>query len=232
MRHTRRAVLAAGLAAAGGAGVAAERSDATSHELQGIDVSRWQREVDFARVAEAGISFCFCKATEGLAHVDPMFAANWPAMASVGLVRGAYHFGRPAADAAGQADFVFETVRPAAGDLPLVLDLERDDGLPPAAVRTWTQAFVKRLRDRMGRPPIIYTGFFFWRDKAGDGDALGCPLWLAAYVDDPATLVPRAWDHWSFWQYTSRGTVPGVRGHVDRDAWHGDRAALEALRLG
>lgn len=230
-RHTRRSVLAAGLAAAGGIVTAAERLDATDHEIQGIDVSRWQREIDFTRVSKAGITFCFCKATEGLTHVDPRFAANWAAMAAAGLVRGAYHFGRPGADATGQADFVFETVRPAAGDLPLVLDLEQDDGLTPTDVRAWTEAFVTRIRDRMGRPPIIYTGFFFWRDKAGDGDALGCPLWLAAYVDDPAKFVPRAWGHWSFWQYTSKGSVPGVRGHVDRDAWHGDRATLDALRL-
>ncbi len=231
LQPTRRTLLAAGLAAARGVAAAAERLDATSHEIQGIDVSRWQREIDFARVADAGITFCFCKATEGLAHVDPRFAANWPAMAAAGLVRGAYHFGRPGADAARQADFLFDTVRPARGDLPLVLDLEKDDGLPPADVRAWTEAFVARLRDRMDRPPIIYAGLYFWRDKAGDGDALGCPLWLAAYVDDPAQYVPRAWDHWSFWQYTSKGSVPGVRGHVDRDAWHGDRGSLDALRL-
>jgi lysozyme len=229
---TRRTVLAAGLGAVGCvSAIAAERADATDHGIQGIDVSRWQRDIDFEMVADAGITFCFCKATEGLGHVDPRFAANWPAMAGAGLVRGAYHFGRPGKEAAGQADFVFETVRPSMGDLPLVLDLEKDDGLPPAEVRSWTEAFVARLRDRMGRPPIIYTGLYFWRDKAGDGDALDCPLWLAAYVDDPARFVPRAWDHWSFWQYTSKGSVAGIRGNVDRDAWHGDRAALDALRL-
>jgi dihydrodipicolinate synthase/N-acetylneuraminate lyase len=41
--------------------------------------------------------------------------------AAAGLIRGGYHFGRPAADAAAQADFAFETVRPQPGDLPIVL---------------------------------------------------------------------------------------------------------------
>ena len=90
---------------------------------------------------------------------------------------------------------------------------------------------MNRIRERIGVPPIIYTGFFFWRDEAGDGSDLGCPLWLAAYVDDPEKYVPKAWERWSFWQYTSKGSVPGVRGNVDRDAWHGDRASLDALRL-
>jgi GH25 family lysozyme M1 (1,4-beta-N-acetylmuramidase) len=122
-------------------------------------------------------------------------------------------------------------VRPLAGDLPIVLDLEKDDGLKPPEVRAWTEAFVTRLRERMGAPPIIYTGLYFWRDEAGDGAALDCPLWLAAYVDDPEKYVPKAWEQWSFWQYTSKGAVPGVRGNVDRDAWHGDRASLDAARL-
>jgi GH25 family lysozyme M1 (1,4-beta-N-acetylmuramidase) len=33
------------------------------------------------------------------------------------------------------------------------------------------------------------------------------------------------------WQYTSKGSVPGVKGNVDRDAWQGDLASLDALRL-
>lgn len=238
MYLSRRAVLTSGLA--GTAGLAADRAPAAdkspaaagpSFAIQGIDVSHWQREVDFGQVADAGVTFCFCKATEGLTFIDPRFAVNWPAMKAAGLLRGAYHFGRPAADPRAQADFVHDTVRPTTGDLPLVLDLEQDDGVEPAAVRAWTEAFVARLRELLGVPPIIYTGLYFWRDKADDGDALDCPLWLPAYVEDPAKYVPQAWSHWTFWQYTSKGSVAGVRGNVDRDAWHGDRTALDALRL-
>jgi GH25 family lysozyme M1 (1,4-beta-N-acetylmuramidase) len=200
IKLSRRTALAAGVGAVASFAAADEPGGlGPGFPIQGIDVSRWQGEVDFRKVAEAGIAFCFCKATEGLEHVDPKFTANWPAIAAAGLIRGAYHYGRPGADATGQADFVFDTVKP--------------------------------LRERLGAPPIIYTGFYFWRDEAGDGDALGCPLWLPAYVDDPARFVPKAWAHWSFWQYTSKGSVPGIKGNVDRDAWHGDRAALEALRL-
>jgi lysozyme len=232
MELSRRTLLASGLASMAGLAAADEPSArGGAFPIQGIDVSRWQRDVDFGKVAAAGIEFCFCKATEGLSHIDAKFAANWPAIAGAGLIRGAYHFGRPGSDAAGQADFVFDTVRPVAGDLPIVLDLEEDDGLKPPEIRDWTEAFVARLRERMGAPPIIYTGLYFWRDEAGNGAALDCPLWLAAYVDDPTKYVPKAWEQWSFWQYTSKGSVPGVRGNVDRDAWHGDRASLDALRL-
>ncbi len=97
-----------------------------------------------------------------------------------------------------------------------------------ARVWAWVRAFLARVRSRTGRPGIIYTGFYFWRDPA---DSLSCPLWLAAYVSDPTRYVPRAWRTWGFWQYTSSGSVSGVSGRVDRDAWNGTPAGLNKLRL-
>jgi GH25 family lysozyme M1 (1,4-beta-N-acetylmuramidase) len=98
-------------------------------------------------------------------------------------------------------------------------------------VRSWIVAFINQIVVRTGRPGIIYTGFYFWRDSAGNGSNLNCPLWLAAYVSDPRPYVPAAWSTWSFWQYTSSGSVPGVSGNVDRDAWNGTVANLNNLRL-
>src|SRR5262249_42162535 len=162
-------------------------------------------------------------------YTDPTFATNYAAMRSVGLLRGAYHMGHPSVDAVAQADFFFNTVQPVSGDLPLVLDLEQTDSLAPAQVRSWVVSFVNRLTTRMGRAPIIYTGFFFWRDSAGNGSNLGCPLWLAAYNNSP--MVPTAWSAFSLWQYTSTGSVSGITGNVDRDACALSKTALNNLRL-
>ena len=80
-----------------------------------------------------------------------------------------------------------------------------------------------------GRAPIIYTGFYFWRDSAGNGDNLGCPLWLAAYNTNP--LIPAAWSTYTLWQYSSTGSVSGISGNVDLDAFTGSKTALNNLRL-
>ena len=101
----------------------------------------------------------------------------------------------------------------------------------PTQVRAWIVSFINRIKARTGRPGIIYTGFYFWRDSAGNGSNLNCPLWLAAYVSNPASYVPAAWSTWSFWQYTSSGSCPGVSGNVDRDAWNGSLTGLNNLRL-
>ncbi|MFV0245538.1 MAG: GH25 family lysozyme [Qingshengfaniella sp.] len=49
------------------------------HEVHGIDVSRWQGNIDWHRVRRAGISFAFIKATEGGDVADPLFTQNWKA---------------------------------------------------------------------------------------------------------------------------------------------------------
>jgi lysozyme len=152
-------------------------------------------------------------------------------MKSAGLIRGAYHFGRPGSDPTTQANRFVNVVKPVSGDLQLVLDIEATDGKTPSQVRSWIVTFINRVKTLTGRPGIIYTGFYFWRDSAGNGSNLNCPLWLAAYVSNPAAYVPAAWSTWSFWQYTSSGSVSGVSGNVDRDAWNGSLSGLNSLRL-
>jgi GH25 family lysozyme M1 (1,4-beta-N-acetylmuramidase) len=219
-----------GVAGAGVLGtVAALADDGTSYALQGIDISHWQGTINWTSVKNSGKRFAFCKATEGTDYTDPTFATNYPAIRNAGMLRGAYHMGHPAVDAVAQADSFYDTVQPVSGDLPMVLDLEKTDSLAPADVRAWVVSFVNRLTTRLGRAPIIYTGFYFWRDSAGNGSNLSCPLWLAAYNNNP--LVPAAWSSWSFWQYTSTGSVSGVSGNVDRDACSLSKTALNNLRL-
>ncbi len=234
MAMTRRQFLgttAAG-AAAGVAGAAAYALAAgTDYSIQGIDVASYQGYPNWSSVKSSGKTFAFTKATEGTTYTNPYFATNWSRMKSAGLIRGAYHYGRPGTDPVAQADYFVNTVHPTSGDLQMALDIETTDGRTPSQVRSWIVSFINRIQYRTGRPGIIYTGFYFWRDSAGNGSNLNCPLWLAAYVSNPAPYVPAAWSTWSFWQYTSSGSVPGVSGNVDRDAWNGSLSGLNNLRL-
>lgn len=92
----------------------------------GLDVSRWQGVMDWAKAKEAGAYFTFIKATEHTAWVDPLFDENWQGARAVGLLVGAYHFFRPGYDPIAQAKHFVNTVRaqPGAADLPFVLDVE------------------------------------------------------------------------------------------------------------
>jgi GH25 family lysozyme M1 (1,4-beta-N-acetylmuramidase) len=217
--------------------------EAAAAHLKGIDVSHYQGNVDWAAVRSAGITFAIAKATEGTTYTDAFINQNIAGMKRNGIIPGAYHFARPGSDPTVQADHFLSVVRNANGGtfsglLQLVLDLEVTDSRTPAQVWAWTQTFVARVKAVTGRPCIIYTGYYFWRDRVGDpNNNLNCPLWLAAYVSESQTaaLIPRAWAGlgWAFWQYTSSGQVTGVSGNVDRDYFQngGNYPNINALRI-
>jgi GH25 family lysozyme M1 (1,4-beta-N-acetylmuramidase) len=238
----RKLVWAAGLVLGLVGGFVTVPEVAAAH-LSGIDVSSYQGNVNWSAVRGAGITFAIAKATEGTYYTDRFLNGNVSGMKRVGIVPGVYHFARPSIDPTAQANLFTSAVRNANGGnfhglLQLVLDLEVTDNRTPAQVFAWTQTFVARVQAVTGRPCIIYTGFYFWRDRVGNpNNNLNCPLWLAAWVPESQTagLTPQAWRSvgWAFWQYTSTGSVPGVAGNVDRDFFQngGSYPNINALRI-
>ncbi len=237
MMGLHRRQLVSGLAWLLGLGLLSTAAPAARAQLYGVDVSHYQGTINWSAVKNSGKTFAFAKATEGTTYTDPTFKTNLAGMKSVGLYRGAYHFGHPGSSATTQADFFCNTVAAANGGnfhgvLQLVLDLEVTDNQPPSVVWSWTQSFIARVKYRTGRPGIIYTGYYFWVNDVGNPtNNLNCPLWLAAYVSNPNSYVPRAWSTWTFWQYTDTGSVPGISGNVDLDELNGTTATLNALTI-
>ena len=94
--------------------------------IQGIDVSRWQGDIDWAKVKDAGTRFAFIKATEGGDHLAPNFRRNWAEAKKAGVPRSAYHFVwwcRPAKD---QVRWMKRHIPRDPDALPPVLDVECD----------------------------------------------------------------------------------------------------------
>jgi GH25 family lysozyme M1 (1,4-beta-N-acetylmuramidase) len=216
---------------------------------QGIDVSSWNHPggapIDWPQVRSAGYSFAFVKADEGPQtpggryYVNPYWATDWAAAGAVGMYRGAYHFARPrlpiSTAVADARHFVSITgTMRGPRDLPPVLDLEVDGGLRPADLNAWAAAWLAEVERLTGRRPIIYTGYYFWQDRMGaTRQFAGYRLWLAQYNGKPAPdKVPSAWGAWSFWQYTSTGSVPGMVGNVDLNRYCCSEASLAALANG
>ena len=107
-------------------------------------MSHWQGTINWTSVKNSGKAFAFCKATEGATYTDPTFASNWAAMKAAGLIRGAYHFGRPGSDPVVQANRFCDVVGPRDGDLQMTLDLEATDGKTPSQVRSWVVSMRSR----------------------------------------------------------------------------------------
>ena len=166
-----RAALLVVLVTAVVAGLAAAPATAATR-AKGLDVSHWNGQIDWIRVAAGGYRFIFGKATEGVSLIDPTYPINRAGTEGLGMRFGAYHFARPAgttdaaatASAIAQADFFVNTAQPEAGELPPVLDLEVTGGLGSARLKTWTQAWLAEVTARLGVAPLIYSSPNFWKN--------------------------------------------------------------------
>jgi lysozyme len=133
--------------------------DARAKMIQGIDVSRWQRQIDWERVKGAGTRFAFIKATEGGDHLDERFRENWTGAKAAGIPRGAYHFMfwcRPVRD---QIRWFIRNVPKDPDALPPVLDVEwnnhsRCPKAPPTVARAKMREMLRAFEAHYGKKPI------------------------------------------------------------------------------
>lgn len=199
----------------------------------GIDVSNLQGP-DFDWADYKDIDFAAAKCIEGPhdgepMYFDPDFAENWGRMRDDygnRLVRFAYCFFHPAADAIEQADALTSVTREHGlqfGDA-FWLDLEpyaglaTPDGLPAGEVAEAARKFCARVNKNAGHVRCMT---YLSPGTAEAGCAVGLDRWrlVVANYGVSAPTVPAPWKTWHIWQKS--GTQP-----VDRDEYNGDRAAL------
>jgi lysozyme len=196
------------------------------YPVHGIDVSKWQGEIDWPAVRASGVDFAFIKATEGGDVLDARFAENWVAARRAGVLRGAYHFYYFCRPAAEQAAWFAAHVPREPGALPPVLDMEwnhlsRTCPRRPSAehVRSEMRVFKETLAAHYGKRPIIYTTVDFYRDNEL-WRVDGYEFWLRSVAGHPGDVYPG--QPWTFWQYTGTGRVPGIAGPADINAFAGN----------
>lgn len=200
--------------------------------LEGIDVSKYQGTVIWKDVAGAGHKFGVARCTIGRQTRDETFARNYERSLANGLVPGAYHLVTGDSTGAEQAanwKAYLDEVKFDKG--LLVLDVEgwssTLNGLEAGTLKA-TEYLCNWIRNTYNRQPIIYTGVY-WRDNLKQHpDNFGSRLWLSYYgTNDPQGYVPKAWNTWKIWQYTSTGSVPGITGNVDLNHFKGTERELK-----
>lgn len=192
--------------------------------VHGVDVSRWQGNIDWAKLRSQGANFVYIKATDGGDHLDPMFRKNWRDAHRAGLKRGAYHFFYWCRTASEQAEWFIRNVPRVEGALPPVIDVEwngesRCKKRPSRArVLEKMQVFMDRLEAHYGQRPVIYTAPDFYADNL-KGAFLDYPFWLRSVAAHPSRRYPGR--KWVFWQYSGSGLSHGVKGRIDLNVFHG-----------
>jgi GH25 family lysozyme M1 (1,4-beta-N-acetylmuramidase) len=215
--------------------------------VEGIDVSHYEPNVDWAKVKAAGREFAFMKATEGTTYVDPSFTMHWANSKAAGVLRGAYHFHRVDSDPIAQADHFLATVgKLEPGDM-IMLDVEdANHGGTASSITANVKACIEHIASKAGQVPVLYTGMWYWTGHMGTPTGFSkYPMFIAAYPSAYSSFtnktycptIPDDFKTWAFWQYSDGDptvtagipTMPGVGQSCDRDVFNGTLAELKAF---
>lgn len=202
------------------------------YAIHGIDVSRYQGIINWKEVKEMEdkgikIGFAFIKATEGVSNVDEQFRRNWIKASEQGIPKGAYHFFLPTRNAQKQADNFTGMVNLTSGDMPPVLDVEKDRGVSVEEMRKAVKTWLRIVENHYGVKPVIYTNVSFYEKYFQTGFE-EYPLWIAHYLQPEK---PRIGTRWTFWQHSEIGRVNGIKTPVDFNIFYGDSTAFTGLLI-
>ena len=195
--------------------------------IHGIDVSKYQGDIDWAQVKSSGVKFAYIKATEGGDHIDAKFQQNWNGARAVGLPRGAYHFVYWCRPWHEEMRHFIQTVPREPDALPPVLDVEATPEskkckrrLERGPVLAEMREMLRAMERHYGKKPVIYSTVDFYEAILSPNELEEYPIWIRSTKYSPH--VKYGSRHWHFWQYQSDARIPGIVGNVDRNAFRGD----------
>lgn len=222
-RHKRLILVLACVVCAAGAALVYSRlfyqranPSAEEYPVRGIDISAHNGDIDFgALVGGSQVQFAYVKATEGTDFIDRNFIRNVKGLTRQGVPVGAYHFFRFDTDGEMQAWNFISAMRGRRLSLRPAIDVEEwanPSDPTTAQIMTQLRAMIAILRAE-GHDPVIYTnkdGYHrFVKGKLDEHT-----LWICSFTDPPlgnGGLMP-------LWQYSHRGSIPGISGPVDLNA--------------
>jgi len=193
--------------------------------LTGVDVSFYQKDIDWNQVKASGIDFAILRVgfrgygPSGLISEDACFRQNITGALEAGLQVGVYFFSQAVNvwEAREEANFVLSAIEGYDVTFPVVFDWERiasnssarTNGMPGSTMTLCAQAFCDAVA-QAGYTPMVY-----FNQDAGyldyDLDLLkNYGFWLAEYRSAPTFYYD-----FDLWQYTAKGRVPGIEGDVD-----------------
>ena len=241
------------MAAALATGLACQQAQANN--LFGIDVSSYQGSINWSSVHANGASWAFAKATEGNYYEDPDFKANMSNGKAAGMQMGAYHFARPDIDCVStDANYFWAfaggyIVKDGKSLDPMV-DFEVFNGSDcqpnyTAWFNTWANDVKAKTSNFMH--PVIYCSACSGACDLIEYDQSGgieLSAWIADY-DGENLYTGNPWGscdccnawvtgcgtgNWTYWQVSSTGSIGGVSGDCDFDAYPLSLADLKAYQ--
>ena len=199
----------------------------------GIDVSHWQKEIDWEQVKESGVEFAMIRLgyrgyEKGGIGLATYATKNLDGAIAAGLDVGVYFFSQALTpqEAEEEAYFVVNQLEPYAEHItmPVVFDWEHvtdedartADMRDPDILTDCTITFLQTIEAAGYEPMVYFNRTQSWKylnlEEVKDYE-----FWLAAYTQRmkfPYKI--------KMWQYTNTGKVPGVEGDCDINIYFPD----------
>lgn len=200
---------------------------------RGIDISKYQNDVDFKKVKESGIQFVIIRAGYGQGNIDGKFKRNADECTKYGIPFGVYYFSYAVneAEAKKEAEYCLKAIAPYKLLYPVCFDLE-GDSIKKAAARGYNinnrqtvsnlaRAFLSTI-ESAGYYAMNYTNLDYYNRLFDDQIKTKYDMWAARYTTNPVDIALKG----GLWQYTSKGVVPGISGYVDMDYAYKDYPSI------
>ena len=199
-------------------------NDGTYTSRIGIDVSKHQGTINWAKVKEAGVDFAILRLgyrgySTGKLVMDSTFYTNLQGCLDNGIEVGVYFFSQALnyKEGVAEANFVMDALSGYRITYPIVFDWEpyaasvgaRTRGIGDEQLNQAAQGFLETVA-KAGQTGMLYqnpTYFYKHMDMSRFADY---PLWLAHYVD-----MTSFYYRYDIWQYSCTGHVSGIDGNVD-----------------
>ncbi len=182
-------------------------------EKKGIDISHHQGNIDFSAL-KGNIDFAMVRTSYGAFYEDKNYKQNISGLESIGVPYGLYHFSY-ATDLAGakkEAEGFINLIKNYKPLYPVVIDIESSDRTADVRGDTLVDiasTFCKMVEDA-GYYAMIYANLDYLNNKLNSSELNKYDKWLAQWSSKPTYNK-----EFGMWQYSSKGSVPGISGNVD-----------------
>lgn len=183
----------------------------------GVDVSKYQGKMDWAKASNAGAKFAIIRA--GYGYTSPNTDTEFERNATIAvdyLPVGFYWYWKPSLSATTQADYFCNLIKNKRWKIRPVIDVEITDGLSTTVMRDRLKEFVNRIKYNLSVDPLIYTRTSMFDPGVATDPLWGTlGLWIARYsttLTHPwgdGYLNPRDWEIFDFWQFSADGNGQG-----------------------
>ena len=194
-----------------------------NNTLIGLDISKWQGNVDYAKLKEQGVDFVMLKIggqtkIDGEFAVDPKFYDNIEVAFANDIKVGVYFYSyaKSVNEAIEQADWIIKKLDDYDIDMPIVFDWENWNSYTKFHISFHTlnkiaSSFIDRVEE-LGYEGVLYSSKYYLENIWYNNNYTN---WLAYYNDEF-----NGYKDYYMWQMCSNGKIDGIEGYVDIDIMH------------